>query len=106
MNERIVIPTKLRRQILENLHAAHQGVGGMRDRANESVYWPGLSRAIVLTRLNCTNCDKHAPSQSSEPMIITEFPKWPFKKIVGDLFYEDGYWYLAVADRYSGWLTV
>ena len=35
---RIVIPTSQRKNILKSLHSAHQGVVGMKTRANESVY--------------------------------------------------------------------
>ena len=43
---RKVIPTSQRKKILKSLHSAHQGVVGMKTRANESVYWPGMSTSI------------------------------------------------------------
>ncbi len=42
-----IIPASLRTEVLDDLHAAHQGVTGMKARARVSVYWPGLSAAIV-----------------------------------------------------------
>ena len=35
---RLVIPETLRRMVLETLHAAHQGVSGMINRAEQSVF--------------------------------------------------------------------
>ena len=40
--DRIVIPAKLRPQVLETIHAAHQGVSGMIGRVEETVFWPGI----------------------------------------------------------------
>ena len=42
----VVIPTSLRPEILEILHAAHQGVTNMMSRATQSVYWPGIKTDI------------------------------------------------------------
>ena len=43
---RIVIPAKLRRQILAVLHSAHQGVSGMTARVEQTVFWPSITRDI------------------------------------------------------------
>ena len=44
--DRIVIPPSLRDQVLETLHAAHQGVTSMNARAKASVFWPGITIQI------------------------------------------------------------
>ena len=41
-NERIVIPPSLCSDVLESLHAAHQGVSSMISRAEHSVFWTGI----------------------------------------------------------------
>jgi hypothetical protein len=46
---RIIIPSRLRGEILDILHAAHQGVRGMRDRAKMSVYWPNIQQRNPTT---------------------------------------------------------
>ena len=47
---RIVVPVKLRGQILAVLHSAHQGVSGMTARADQTLFWPFITRDIVETR--------------------------------------------------------
>ena len=106
MDNRIVIPRKLRKQVLENLHSAHQGIQGMKLRANASIYWPGMSKAVANTRLGCRSCNENAPSQPKETLVISEFPEWPFQRIAADYFFIDTHSYLVVADRYSGWINV
>jgi len=44
----VLVPECLRRKVIESLHAAHQGETTMGNRAKESVYWPGITRAIEL----------------------------------------------------------
>ena len=42
--DRVVVPPSLRRRVLQNLHAAHQGTSSMEQRARAIVFWPGYQR--------------------------------------------------------------
>ena len=44
--QRIVIPTSLRELMLSKLHSVHQGVTKCKERANQSVWWPGIRKQI------------------------------------------------------------
>jgi hypothetical protein len=103
---RIVIPTSLRKEVLECLHSAHQGVVGMKSRAQSSIYWPGLSNAIANRRSQCHTCNTIAPSQPVEPLHPTPAPSYPFELTAADYFMLKGITYLVYADRYAGWVTV
>ena len=104
--ERLVIPKSLRKQVLRILHHAHQGIEGMRSRARNTVYWPGLNSAIKQKRLDCTACNTIAPSQPKEPLCLLPQPQYPFQFICMDAFELKGQNYLAVADKFSGWILV
>ena len=78
----------------------------MKARAEDTVFWPGISGAIVNKRDRCRTCDTIAPSQAAEPPITAPPPTYPFEQVVADYFALDGHTYLAMADRYSGWLSV
>ena len=106
MDRRIVIPVSLRKRILRCLHSAHQGVVGMKARANETVYWPGMDSCIRNCRDTCATCVRIAPSLPKEPIILTKSPEWPFQEIAMDLFFIDHHAYLACADRFTGWLML
>jgi hypothetical protein len=54
--DRIVIPTKLRLQVLKTIHASHQGVSGMISRVEETVFWPGICTDIIKMRGGCLTC--------------------------------------------------
>ena len=62
LDKHIVIPRALQKVVLDNLHYANQVVTGMRFRANQCIYWPGLNFSILNHREACTDCIKNAPS--------------------------------------------
>ena len=55
---RLVIPAALRVQILDKLHEGHQGISKCRDRAWQSIWWPGLSQQIDGMIRSCHECSK------------------------------------------------
>ena len=83
--DRAVIPKNLRQQdVLETIHAAHQGVSGMISRVEDSVFWPGISQDIIKTRGGCLSCVRDAPSQPDP--VAPSTPSYPFQYVVGDYF--------------------
>ena len=97
---RIVIPTALRRDILEKLHTGHQGIVKCRERARQSVWWPGLSTQLLQKVKDCSICCKEH-SQPAEPLITSELPELPFQKVGTDLFEWEKRTYLLLVDYYS-----
>lgn len=106
LDDRIVIPVGYRKQVLQILHSAHQGICAMKRRANESVFWPYINRDIKNTRVNCKYCNEVAPRQTKEPLILSPDPEFPFQQIAADYFTIKGHEFLVLVDRYSGWLTI
>ena len=103
---KILIPFQLRAQVLEGLHAGHQGVSSMKAAARERFFWPGLDGDISQVRAQCRSCNQIAPSQAPERMMMTQEPDLPFEKVVMDPCHIAGNTYLVYADRYSGWTEV
>ena len=103
---RIVIPPSLRQHVLTVLHSAHQGVTSMTARADSTVFWPGITRAIRALRETCNHCNRMAPSQPSALPSPTIPPAHPFQCICADFFHHKGVNYLVVVDRYSNWPIV
>lgn len=101
--ERILVPPKLRPEVLNSLHAAHQGASIMQARAESSVFWPGITADILSVRSNCTHCNKMAPSQPSAPPIPIISPVYPFQCVCTDFFTIAGIHFLVLVDRYSNW---
>jgi hypothetical protein len=103
LEERTVIPVSLRRQVLETLHSAHQGITGMMLRAELSVYWPGYASDITEVRNRCSTCHKIAPSQARLPPVEPVIPNYPFEHVCVDYMSLNGASYGVFVDRYTGW---
>ena len=69
--KKMLIPKKLRVQIVEALHAAHQGVSSMKANARDRFFWPHLDADIKNVRSQCKLCNEIAPSQTHEQIIVT-----------------------------------
>ena len=104
--DRVVIPTSLRKVAMTNLHAAHQGVSTMEMRASKIMFWPGMTEDIKRVRAACTDCNINAPSQASLPSSPARPPSTPFEKVFADFFDYAGNHYLIIGDRLSGWPEV
>ena len=103
MEERTVIPAKLRQQVLETLHSAHQGVLSMGLRAEQAVYWPGYWSEIEMKRSECSTCQKIAPSQAKLPPVEPVVPNYPFEHVCVDYMSLNGHEFGVYVDRYTGW---
>uniref|UniRef100_A0ABM0M1F2 Uncharacterized protein K02A2.6-like n=1 Tax=Saccoglossus kowalevskii TaxID=10224 RepID=A0ABM0M1F2_SACKO len=98
---RILIPTALRDDILQQIHKGHLGMEKCKLRAKSSVYWPGIYKDIDNLVANCTSCQKFHNLQQKEPIIPTEAPPSPWHTVGADLFYTNNTWYLIIANYYS-----
>ena len=105
-DDRVVVPPSLRSQVLNTLHAAHQGVSSMEVRARSIVFWPGMTDDTDKIRASCQDCIRNAPSQSRLPPAPYTAPSTPFEKVVADYCKSFGQHYLIFADRLSGWVDI
>ena len=103
---RIVIPTSLRRRILDGLHLAHQGVFQMILRAQKSFFWPGIQSSIQRRREACISCMESAPSHAAMPPHPITRPEYPFQSICIDYCEHAGHKYGVMVDRFSNWPCV
>lgn len=56
MNNKIVIPTSLRKEILQRIHVNHMGIEKSKLKAREIFYWPGMSSKIEEMVSKCEIC--------------------------------------------------
>ena len=75
-------------------------------RAEASVFWPGITTAIIRLHNSCNHCNRMAPSQPSAQPTPPILPIYPFQAVCADYFKYAGSNYLLVVDRYSNWLVV
>ena len=78
----------------------------MHNRAQQIVFWPGITQDIELIRANSQSCNRNSPSQPSLPQEASDPPTNPFEKIFADFFQFAGNNFLVVGDRLSGVLEI
>ena len=98
----MIIPASLRKEVLQQLHASHQGQERTLHRARQIVYWPNISNDIRNIVRSCKACAEHLPSLQSEPLQQEVPPSRPFESVSGDLFHVAGKTFLLLVDRFSG----
>jgi hypothetical protein len=104
--DRVVIPARLRKEVLDNLHGAHQGTSQMLARASTTVFWPGISVDVQRVRDECEACGRMAPSQRTTHPVAPIVPTSPFEAVATDYFDLAGNHYLIVVDRLTNWADV
>ena len=106
---RVVVPTKLRRQVLEVLHESHIGVV-KKALARSYILWPGIDREIEELARGCSGCQRvqHAPKSSPTSSVgVAIFPLATYSR-----YYYDyagpflGMTFLVVVDASSKWPEV
>ena len=102
---RLIIPDKLRREMIERIHEGHQGIVKCRERAKAAIWWPGMSKELKEYVFSCPVCSRERRNHI-EPLITTPLPLLPWQKIGTDLFEFKGSHYLLVIDYFSRYIEV
>ena len=101
VGEKVLIPAKLRQQMLRLVHESHMGAEKSKARARTVMYWPGMSKDIEDEVSKCSVCMKYQKSQHREPMLPHDIPDGRWQKIAMDIMTYHGRDYLVIVDYYS-----
>uniref|UniRef100_A0A915L1R1 RNA-directed DNA polymerase n=1 Tax=Romanomermis culicivorax TaxID=13658 RepID=A0A915L1R1_ROMCU len=84
---RIVVPSKLRRQLMNKVHKRHPGIVRAKIKLHETYWWPGISANLEEMIRYCQGCQDSAKSnpRSTIPTDPLPLPKAPWEKIAIDL---------------------
>ena len=104
--KRIIIPLKLRKEILSQIHAGHMGHEKCKRRARQVVFWPGMNHEIDTLVNQCEACQKHQHQHPVEPLKPHLVPNRPWQKVATDLFELNNQHYIVIVDAYSNYPEV
>ena len=97
----IVIPTSLKQQVLDQLHANHMSIEKMKLLACKSVYLYNINADIEEYIKNCTTCLEFQQTQPKEKIIHHNIPLRPWEVIGVDVFHFNHKNYLCLVDYHS-----
>ena len=102
---RILTPSHMRLDVLDKIHQGHLGISKCRERAKQSVWWPGLSNQIQYMVQSCRTCANHQVNRP-EPLSPTLFPERPWQTLAIDFFKYGNVDYLLIVDYFSRYVEV
>jgi len=70
-NSHIVISSTAQHELLDKIHCGHQGITKCRLRAQQSVWWPCLSKQLEELVTSCPTCSNEC-NQHAELLILTQ----------------------------------
>ena len=102
---RLLIPSTLRKKVLEQIHDGHLGIEKCMLKARESAFWPGISNDICETVEKCVICQ--ASSKAAKPVgNVSDVPPHVWHTLDTNLFYWNKIDCLVVGDYFSKYLIV
>ena len=104
---RVVVPSKHRLSILEELHAGHLGVVKMKGLARSHVWWPTIDKDIEGVTRACNGCLLMGNDPKLTPVHPWEYPERPWGRIHVDFAGPvEGKMFMVVVDAFSKWPEV
>lgn len=101
---RIVIPPKLQKQVLGDIHDGHLGMIKMKSISRNYVYWPSLDKDIEDVCRSCEACRSVRDAPPRAALHPWEFPATPWQRLHADFAQFNGKYYIVVIDAHSKWL--
>ena len=99
--ERVVIPSSMRYEMKQKVHAGHSGINSCLRRARELIYWPGISAEIRQYVESCDVCASYSHKQPEEPLHLHDVLLRPWQKVGTDIFTIEGRNYLVTVDYFN-----
>lgn len=104
---RSIIPIKLRRQILLDLHKSHLGIVKTKSLARSYIWWPKIDKDIEDLVKSCHPCQINQASPEKSPLIPWQPADRPWSRVHIDYAGPiRGYYLLVIIDSFSKWLEV
>ena len=101
---RVVIPSKLRDEVLKSLHQGHPGVTRMKAIARSYLWWPGLDQDLEKLARTCISCQAVKQAPATAPLHPWVWPSRPWQRIHIDFAGPFlGKMYFLVIDAHSKW---
>ena len=104
---RVIIPSKLREKVLQELHLSHPGIHRMKLIVRSHIWWPQIDRDIENAVRACKACLEVKQSPAIAPLHPWIWPSKPWSRIHIDFAGPFlGTSYLIIVDAHSKWVEI
>ena len=106
--DRIIIPQKLRGDVIESAHMGHPGKIRMLQQLRGSTWWPGMTADVKKYEDSCIGCKASAGNNATPPMEIRDIPDRPWQHLSADYKGPIGgkYYFHVLIDNLTRWPEV
>ena len=104
---RVIIPPKLQKYVLDELHVSHPGIVRMKSLARKHIWWPNVDRDLEEMVQDCQACQANRQKPPTAPLHPWSWPTGVWQRIHIDFagpFLD--HMFLLVIDSHSKWLEV
>ena len=101
---RVIVPEKLQKRVLDELHVDHLGIVRMKSKARSYVWWPGVDQDIERVVRSCLPCQTVRNTPLATPLHPWLWPSKPWRRVHVDFagpFLKR--MFLLVTDAHSKW---
>ena len=107
LGHRVVIPVKLRNQVLTELHEGHLGIVEMKSLARSYIWWPKIDKDVEHLAKSCPGFQLQQNEAGKAPVHSWEWPATPWQRIHVDFAGPFlGRMFLIIVDAHSKWPEV
>nr|XP_055073117.1 uncharacterized protein K02A2.6-like [Misgurnus anguillicaudatus] len=104
---RVIIPDKLRKIVLKEIHVGHPGIVRMKALTRKYVWWPKVDADLEQVSKTCESCQMEQKTPRQVPLHPWEFPGQSWKRLHIDFAGPfQGHTFMILVDAYSKWLEV
>ncbi|XP_023248186.1 uncharacterized protein K02A2.6-like [Copidosoma floridanum] len=104
---RVIVPDKLKQDLLDEVHSTHMGSSKMKAVARQYFWWPNLDKELEQFAKSCEICNTFANNPERAELVRYTDSKEPLERIhmdfLGPIYNKC---YLIVIDSYSKWPVV
>ena len=105
-SNRCVIPSTMRRDMMERVHSSHMGIEATPQRVRETIYWPQINMDVRHFIEACDACQSYSRRQPKETLMQHNPLERIWEKVGIDLFMFDHRDYVIIVDYFTNYWEI
>ena len=103
---RLIIPTKLRPEMITKAHRSHLGIQYTLNTARDIMFWSRIRAEITQAVRRCETCQLTQQQQQRQPLMTHPIPVHPWQCVASDCFELNSKHLVVLVNLYSDFVEV